>query len=112
MQRLISVGMDPRSENHPYLAFVFTSFQVGRRYTRCNGALSCVLARYTRGAAVQRQAANSKGEPASKHPCSRACLPACVPSPAPAQPNQLPSLACIAACQAARAAMKKKWKNI
>lgn len=29
MQRLISVGMDPRSENHPYLAFVFTSFQVG-----------------------------------------------------------------------------------
>lgn len=98
MQRLISVGMDPRSENHPYLAFVFTSFQVGRRYTR--------------GAAVQRQAANSKGEPASKHPCSRACLPPCVPSPAPAQPNQLPSLACIAACQAARAAMKKKWKNI
>ncbi|KAL4448078.1 hypothetical protein ABPG75_005297 [Micractinium tetrahymenae] len=27
VQRLISVGMDPRSENHPYLAFVFTSFQ-------------------------------------------------------------------------------------
>ena len=28
VQRLISAGMDPRSENHPYLCFVYTSFQV------------------------------------------------------------------------------------
>ena len=28
IQQLIGAGMDPRSENHPYLCFIYTSFQV------------------------------------------------------------------------------------
>ena len=29
VQNLISTGMDPKTENNPYLGFTFTSFQVG-----------------------------------------------------------------------------------
>lgn len=29
IQNLISSGMDPKTENNPYLGFIYTSFQVG-----------------------------------------------------------------------------------
>jgi hypothetical protein len=31
IQNLIGSGMDPKTENNPYLGFIYTSFQVGRR---------------------------------------------------------------------------------
>lgn len=34
IQRLIGSGMDPKTENNPYLGFVYTSFQVGGRLQR------------------------------------------------------------------------------
>ena len=30
IQNLIGSGMDPKTENNPYLGFIYTSFQVGR----------------------------------------------------------------------------------
>jgi hypothetical protein len=39
IQNLIGSGMDPKTENNPYLGFVYTSFQVGagRLQARCRG---------------------------------------------------------------------------
>lgn len=40
IQRLIGSGMDPKTENNPYLGFIYTSFQ--ERATKVRGTLSAI----------------------------------------------------------------------
>jgi hypothetical protein len=56
IQNLIGSGMDPKTENNPYLGFIYTSFQeratkVGGRLVlqgcrgRCRGCKACAMVR-------------------------------------------------------------------
>ena len=38
IQRLIGSGMDPKTENNPYLGFIYTSFQERATKVRCSPA--------------------------------------------------------------------------